>query len=233
MNRLVTRGTLIYNELVLGLIPLATMFTPSFQTQVRDAYMGQAFPTPWIDPGFKKFLFVASPNFGKRPQGADTVVDTLVVHSTVIPTLEKTALAFFTKSSQVSSHFVIGKDGSIVQTVSTFDRAWHAGVSRDFRGRDNVNDYSIGVELVNLDDGKDPYPDPQIEALRSLILALKRLHPIQYLTSHEFIALPHGRKVDPQGFPWARLADLGMRMDYQGVPPGVSIFESLIPGHDG
>src|ERR1700731_4435775 len=145
---------------MLGLIPLATLFTHSFQTQVRDAYMGQAFPAPWIDPGFKKFVFIASPNYGRRPQGPDTVVDTVVVHSTVIPTVERTAYAFYTKESKVSAHFVIGKDGSIVQTVSTFDRAWHAGVSRDWRGRNNVNDFSIGIELVNLDDGKDPYPDP-------------------------------------------------------------------------
>jgi N-acetyl-anhydromuramyl-L-alanine amidase AmpD len=212
---------------VLALLSLTTLFTPVFQAQVRDIFAGQTFPTPWVDPGFKRFVWIGSPNFGRRPQGPDTVVDTLVVHSTAIPTLEKTALAFFLKSSKVSAHFTIGKDGSIVQSVSTFSRAWHAGVSRDWRGRDNVNNYSIGVELVNMDDGKDPYPDPQIDALKSLIRSLTRLHPLKYLTSHEFIALPHGRKVDPNGFPWARLEELGMQINYQGVPPGVPVLEGL------
>jgi N-acetyl-anhydromuramyl-L-alanine amidase AmpD len=189
------------------------------QAVPHDVFAGDAFPNPWVDPGFKKFLFIASPNYGRRPQGPDTEVDTVVLHSTVIPTTELTTLAFFRKASQVSAHYVIGKDGSVIQTVSTFDRAWHAGVSRDWRGRGNVNDFSIGIELVNLNDGKDPYPDPQIEALRSLLTVLKRLHPIKYVESHEYIAVPYGRKNDPKGFPWARLADLGFRMDYQGQAP--------------
>jgi N-acetylmuramoyl-L-alanine amidase len=212
---------------VLAFLPLAVLFTPSFQAHVQDVFAGQAFPSPWIDPGFKQFVWIGSPNFGRRPQGPDTIVDTIVVHSTAIPTLEKTALAFYRKESKVSAHFTIGKDGSIVQCVSTFSRAWHAGVSRDWRGRDNVNNFSIGIELVNLDDGKDPYPDRQIDALKSLIHSLTRLHPIKYLTSHEFIALPHGRKVDPNGFPWGRLEDMGMQLNYRGVPPGVTFLESL------
>ncbi|MHB8637848.1 MAG: N-acetylmuramoyl-L-alanine amidase [Fimbriimonadaceae bacterium] len=216
---------------MLALLPIATLFTPAFQAQVRDIFAGQEFPAPWVDPGFRKFVWIGSPNFGPRPEGPETVVDTVVIHDTAIPTLEETALAFFREASQVSAHFTIGKDGSIVQSVSTFDRAWHAGVSRDWRGRDNVNNFSIGVELVNLDDGRDPYPDAQIDALKSLIRSLTRLHPIQYLTSHEYIALPHGRKIDPNGFPWSRLADLGMQMNYEGVPPGVPLVETLLPDH--
>lgn len=213
---------------VLALLSLTTIFTHAFQAEARDIFAGQAFPRPWVDPGFKKFVWIGSPNFGRRPDGPDTIVDTIVVHSTAIATLERTALAFYTKSSKVSAHFTIGKDGSIVQSVSTFDRAWHAGVSRDWRGRDNVNNFSIGIELVNMDDGKDPYPDAQVEALKSLVRSLTRLHPIKYLTSHEFIALPHGRKVDPNGFPWSRLEDLGFPMYYRGVPPGVPVLEGLL-----
>lgn len=189
------------------------------QGEPRDALPGDSFPSPWVDPGFKRFVFVASPNFERRSQGPDTVVDTIVIHATVIPTTELTALAFFRKSSEVSSHYVIGKDGSIVQTVSTYSRAWHAGKSRDWRGREAVNDFSIGIELVNLNDGKDPFPDAQIQALHSLIEVLERVHPIRYLTSHEYIAVPPGRKTDPKGFPWDRLLDLGLRMDFQGYAP--------------
>jgi len=204
---------------------MAALLTPAFQSQAQDVFAGQPFPSPWIDPGYKRFVWIGSPNFGRRPQGPDTVVDTVVVHATAIPTLQQTALAFFRKESRVSSHFTIGKDGSIVQSVSTFCRAWHAGVSRDWRGRDNVNNYSIGIELVNMDDGKDQYPLAQIESLKSLIHALTRLHPLKYVTSHEYIALPHGRKVDPNGFPWGKMDDLGMQLNYQGLPPGVTGLE--------
>jgi len=53
------------------------------------------------------------------------------------------------------------------------------------------------------------------------------LHPIKYLTSHEYIAQPHGRKVDPNGFDWSKLADLGLPMYYQGVPPGTPLLEMV------
>src|SRR5579859_2118714 len=135
-------------------------------------------PVPWKDPGYNTMVWIQSPNCGVRPKSA--VVDTVVVHSTVIPTLERTTDAFQSAKSQVSSHFTIGKDGSIVENVSTFNRAWHAGVSRDAEGRGNVNDFSIGIELVNLDDGIDPYPKAQVQALHNLIGALKRRFPLRY-----------------------------------------------------
>jgi N-acetyl-anhydromuramyl-L-alanine amidase AmpD len=114
----------------------------------------------------------------------------------------------------VSSHFTIGKDGSIIQNVSTFDRAWHAGVSKDAAGRQSVNQYSIGIELVNMDDGKDGYPEPQLMALCGIIAEMKRRFPIKQIVSHEFIAIPPGRKVDPNGFPWQRLKYLGLPLYY-------------------
>ncbi len=167
-------------------------------------------PKPWADPGFHQLIWIQSPNFGPRPK--DAVVDTIVVHSTVIPTLLQTVEAFCRANSQVSAHFTIGKDGSIVENVSTFDRAWHAGVSKDKEGRTNLNNFSVGIELVNLNDGKDPYPDQQVLSLRYLILALKRRFPLKYVTSHEYIAVPHGRKSDPLGFPWASLEGMDLEL---------------------
>lgn len=165
-------------------------------------------PMPWKDPGFAKILRVDSPNHNRRPD--IDLVDTVVVHSTVIPTLELTTEAFLRVKSQVSAHFTIGKDGSIVQNVSTFERAWHAGVSEDHRKVSNLNNISIGIELVNLNDGKDPYPKAQVDALRLVILSLKRRFNLKYLTSHEAIARPLGRKSDPKNFPWKELGDLGL-----------------------
>lgn len=169
-------------------------------------------PNPWQDPGYLQIAWIQSPNYTHRPNGV--VVDTIVVHSTVIPTLKATTEAFQRTSSQVSSHFTIGRDGSIVQNVSTFDRAWHAGVSTDATGRSNLNHYSIGIELVNLNDGKDPYPDAQIQALCGIIAEMRRRFPIKQIVSHEFIADPQGRKNDPKNFPWDRLKYFGLPLHY-------------------
>ena len=173
-------------------------------------------PNPWKDPGYMKVVWIQSPNFGPWPE--DAVVSTIVIHSTVIPTLKATTEAFQRESSQVSAHFTIGQDGSIVQNVSTWDRAWHAGVSRDYSGKENLNHYSIGIELVNLNDGKEPYSDKQLDALRAIIKVMMRRYPISSLTSHEFIAVPSGRKSDPKSFPWEKLKDLGLPM-YFGENP--------------
>lgn len=169
-------------------------------------------PSPWRDPGYLKIVWIQSPNYGPRP--ADAVVDTVVVHSTVIPTLETTTVAFQRTESQVSAHFTIGRDGSIVQNVSTFDRAWHAGVSTDASGRSNLNHYSIGIELVNLNDGKQEYPEEQLMALCGIIAEMKRRFPIKQIVSHEYIADPNGRKSDPKAFPWERLKYLNVPMFY-------------------
>lgn len=190
--------------------PLALIFLGFAAMQTPQDF---SMPTVWKDPGFAKLIWVQSPNYNRRPDNA--VIDTIVLHSTVIPTLEATTRAFYDTKSQVSSHFTIGKDGSIVQNVSTFKRAWHAGVSKDKLGRENLNNFSIGIELVNLNDGKDPYPPAQVEALQFLVLALTRRFPtLHYITSHEYIAVPHGRKSDPKGFPWPALQGLGFDLIY-------------------
>jgi len=167
----------------------------------------------WKDPGYLNIVWIQSPNCDARKK--NSIVDTIVVHSTAIASLEKTTEVFQqSKTNPVSSHFTIGKDGSIVQNVSTFDRAWHAGVSKDAAGRPSVNQYSIGIELVNLDDGKDGYPEPQLQALCGIIAEMKRRFPIKQIVSHEFIAIPPGRKIDPAAFPWQRLKYLGLPMYY-------------------
>ena len=157
-------------------------------------------------------VWIQSPNYGPRP--ANGTIDTIVVHSTVIPTLETTTKAFQrgepANPNPVSAHFTIGRDGSIVQNVSSFGRAWHAGAGVDAAGHTNPNNYSIGIELVNLNDGKDPYPDAQIEALRGIIATMRRRFPIRQIVSHEYIAQPPGRKNDPKGFPWDRLKDFDL-----------------------
>jgi N-acetylmuramoyl-L-alanine amidase len=204
---------------------LTPLFSGSPALQSDEPWPDPRTPMPakgeWKDPGYENIVWIQSPNFGKRP-GGPADVTTIVIHHTAIATLEATTQTFQRGEGQtsgpVSSHFTIGKDGSIVQNVSTFARAWHAGKSVDAAGRNNVNDYSIGIELVNLGDGKDPYPDAQINALCGLIAEMRRRFPIRQLVSHEFIALPPGRKDDPKAFPWNRLKYFGLPM-YYGLNP--------------
>ena len=92
------------------------------------------------------------------------------------------------------------RDGNVVSHVAEDQRAWHAGQSKMKDGRSGVNDFSIGIELVNLNDGVDPFPDVQIQAMRSLVKAIISRHPIRHIVTHYECADPPGRKSDPAGF---------------------------------
>jgi N-acetylmuramoyl-L-alanine amidase len=139
-----------------------------------------------------------SPNFNERPEG--TVIYTVVLHATVLNTLEEVAEKFADPASQVSAHYTIDRDGTIACHVAESHRAWHAGKSRMKDGRVGVNDFSIGIELVNLNDGMDPFPQAQIKAMRRLVKAIASRHPIRQIVTHYAIADPPGRKSDPAGF---------------------------------
>jgi len=169
------------------------------------------------DGGWYRFARqLRSPNFGPRPAGA--VVDLLVIHSISLPpgqyggddvqrlftnTLDWNAHPYFKsiEGMQVSSHFYIRRNGELWQFVSCDERAWHAGVS-SYRGRDNCNDDSIGIELEGLEG--ESFEAPQYETLASLCAALGQHYPVRYIAGHEHVA--PGRKGDPgAGFAWAQL----------------------------
>src|SRR5438105_5381611 len=148
--------------------------------------------------------FIPALHQNLRPPGA--TVNTVVVHATVSPTLESTVSWFLAPESQVSAHYTVGKDGKIAQMVEDSARAWHAGVS-ELEGVKGVNDFSVGIEIVNLNDGKDPYTDAQYEAVAAIIRHLREQYdiPDSRIVSHEFVARPPGRKSDPKGFDFKRL----------------------------
>ncbi|GIZ12926.1 1,6-anhydro-N-acetylmuramyl-L-alanine amidase AmpD [Pseudomonas sp. NCCP-436] len=159
-----------------------------------------------------------SPNFNTRPTGE---ISLLVVHNISLPPGEfgtGRVQAFFQNrlpveehpffaeiaSLQVSAHFLIERDGSLTQFVSCLDRAWHAGMSQ-FDGRDNCNDFSLGVELEGTDDL--PYTDAQYHCLAALTRQLLAAYPAltpERIRGHSDIA--PGRKTDPgPAFDWSRL----------------------------
>ena len=110
---------------------------------------------------------------------------------------------------RVSAHFLLRRDGELIQFVSCDHRAWHAGVS-SWRGRANCNDYSIGIELEGLEG--DVFEPLQIAKLARLLRALQRRYPLREVVGHEDIA--PGRKADPgAAFDWSMLRRrLGHRM---------------------
>ena len=102
---------------------------------------------------------------------------------------------------RVSAHFLIRRDGDLVQFVPLGARAWHAGVSA-WRGRARCNDISVGVELEGVDDA--PFEPAQYDRLVSLARDLCARLPLREVAAHSDIA--RGRKSDPGArFAWRRL----------------------------
>jgi N-acetyl-anhydromuramyl-L-alanine amidase AmpD len=142
-----------------------------------------------------------SPNQSSR-NGAD--ISMLVIHATVGS--YAASLAWLCNpASRASTHYLIRKDGYISQLVPDSESAWHAGVSKWFNlGSTAIREQSIGIELENANNGVDPYPQAQLDALTALSKALVQKYAIvpDMVTRHLDIAQPHGRKTDPAGFPW-------------------------------
>lgn len=159
--------------------------------------------------------FIPSPNCDERPAG--TAVDLLVVHAISLPPGDfggAAIEALFTNrldparhpyfegiaSLKVSAHFLVRRDGAIVQFVPCVKRAWHAGASK-WGGRERCNDFSIGVELEGTDDV--PFEDAQYASLAALTDALARAYPLRHVAGHSDVA--PGRKTDPGPcFDWGR-----------------------------
>jgi len=167
---------------------------------------------------------VPSPNYDDRPEGED--VSLVVIHGMSLPpgeyggawidalftnSLDVNAHPFFAEIAglKVSSHFLIRRDGELVQYVSLDKRAWHAGHSC-FEGRLRCNDFSVGIELEGC--GDELYEEAQYRQLATLLTWLMRRYPAisaRRIVGHCDIA--PGRKTDPgEAFDWARLVrDIG------------------------
>lgn len=142
-----------------------------------------------------------SPNFSERRPNY------LVLHHTTNDTAGEAVATLTSRLTQVSAHYLVARDGRIIYLVDELKRAWHAGDSY-WGGNRDLNSSSIGIELDN--NGREPYPDVQIEALIALLrdLAARWNIPPANVLGHGDVA--PGRKVDPSElFPWRRLAEAG------------------------
>ena len=164
---------------------------------------------------------VASPNCDARPLRCS--IELLVIHSISLPPgsfggnaiaelftncLDPQAHPYFRDIAgrRVSSHFLIRRDGELIQFVPCVYRAWHAGESQ-WRNRHRCNDFSIGVELEGADDL--PFEEAQYLVLARLVATLRTAYPITDCVGHCDIASPRGRKTDPgPNFDWAHLKAL-------------------------
>jgi AmpD protein len=169
-------------------------------------------PEGWLDAARQ----IPSPNQDARAE--NTVIELLVIHNISLPPSQyggDGVVQLFTNclnpeehpyyreiyQRKVSAHFLIRRDGSLIQFVSCLRRAWHAGVS-SWQARENCNDFSIGIELEGSDfEGFEPV---QYATLNQLIRALESTYPISAIQGHSDVA--PGRKTDPgEFFDWSKL----------------------------
>ncbi len=152
---------------------------------------------------FEAALLRPSPNHGPRPARVKAI-ECVVLHATADAGNEAGAESWMQNpASQVSAHLHIRRNGTVVRLVSDQRRAWHAGTSR-WRGRMDVHDFSLGWELANRNDGREPYTEAQYRVLATVAVHyIRQGIPLDAFVSHAEIALPPGRKSDPAGFLWA------------------------------
>ena len=185
----------------------------------------------WRAEGWLKGTrWVFSPNPGARPAGSD--VSLVVVHNISLPPddfsgdwierffrnrLDPATHPYFATIAdlQVSAHFLIRRDGRVIQFVGCDRRAWHAGQSA-WQGRENCNDYSVGIEFEGSDN--QPYTAAQYAALWRTLDALRTRYPLTAVAGHCHVA--PGRKSDPGPFfDWAAVA---RRYPVLGALPEIS-----------
>lgn len=161
-------------------------------------------------------IWIQSPNYDLRPDEASITL--VVIHNISLPPQQyggNGVIELFTNQLnpqehpyyaeihqlKVSSHFLIRRDGQLIQFVRCQQRAWHAGISQ-WEGRERCNDFSIGIELEGSD--FDAFEPMQYETLNQLLIAIHMNYPIQAVVGHSDIA--SGRKSDPGPyFDWSKV----------------------------
>lgn len=160
----------------------------------------------------------------------------VMIHHTAQNSLEQTIRTFQLSHTKVSSHYVIGRNGQVVQMLNDYMRGWHAGAGK-WGNITDMNAVSIGIELDN--NGKEPFPEEQINALIVLLDTLKTKYRIPQTNFIGHSDYAPGRKDDPSSFfPWEALAERGFGIWYNDSyllppPPTFNTTDALrIIGYD-
>jgi N-acetylmuramoyl-L-alanine amidase len=146
--------------------------------------------------------WVGTVNFGMRKPNY------VIIHYTAQDSVQQTLRTFTVKVSQVSAHYVVGKDGKVWHMVNDYLRANQAGVGK-WGSVTDMNSCSIGIEIDN--NGTEPYTDTQVKSLIALLTYLKRTYniPTANFIGHQDWAPK--RKPDPGPlFPWKIMAKFGI-----------------------
>jgi N-acetylmuramoyl-L-alanine amidase len=165
--------------------------------------------------------WIGAINFGIRKPNF------VIIHHTAQGSVEQTVRTFHLERTGVSSHYVIGRDGEIIQMVHDLYRANHAGAGKWGNDTD-LNSSSIGIELDN-NGLTDPWPDVQIDALLRLLAQLKDKYKIPQANFLGHMDIAPTRKIDPSRFPWKKFAEHGFGYWYDDVhPPAPEGFDGLM-----
>jgi len=199
---MIKKTSLLY---LIGLIALATSCSSGLYGPTNKFYkkqtkqLGETIRQTPVNPSGQDFI--GTTNFNLRKPNF------VIIHHTAQNSTEQTLKTFTIPKTQVSSHYVIGRDGVIYQMLNDYLRAWHGGVAK-WGNVSDINSVSIGIELDN--NGFEPFSDLQINSLITVLAKLKKDYniPTANFIGHSDIA--PGRKVDPNiNFPWKTLADVG------------------------
>ena len=166
--------------------------------------------------------FIASPNFDERPlnnkSGEINEINLIVIHNISLPPgqyggngiielftnrLDANEHPYYAQihSYKVSAHFLIRRNGALLQFVSCLNRAWHAGQS-NWQGRERCNDFSVGIELEGSD--FEAFEPAQYLTLNNLIAAISKAYPIQSIVGHSDIA-PDSKTDHGPYFNWQQI----------------------------
>ncbi|RZL04607.1 MAG: N-acetylmuramoyl-L-alanine amidase, partial [Hymenobacter sp.] len=139
----------------------------------------------------------------------------VIIHHTAQHSTEQTLKTFTLTRTQVSAHYVIGRDGQTFHMLNDYLRAWHGGAAR-WGNVTDINSVSVGIELDN--DGTEPFQEAQLTSLLKVLGSLKRTYniPAANFIGHGDIAPT--RKNDPSAlFPWEKLAQRGFGLWYDAA----------------
>ncbi|WDF72024.1 N-acetylmuramoyl-L-alanine amidase [Novosphingobium sp. KACC 22771] len=151
-----------------------------------------------------------SPNCNERK----LPISMVVLHYTGMQTMQEALDRLCDPAAEVSAHYLIDEDGTVIRLVPEEKRAWHAGRSY-WRGITDVNSASIGIEMVNPghEFGYRPFTEAQMESLIPLLSSIMARHNIDpaNVVGHSDVA--PARKQDPgELFDWELLARYGLAL---------------------